>query len=248
MADPAGNSIFWRSVAISLGIHLAAVIWILLFSPVKPEVVYKPLGVMDFMVYDPEGGEPGGGVGDHLEEEPELETAEPESEPAEPEELPAVVESAAEEAEPLPPPPPPKKVEAKPRPKPAAAPRPAAGPIAENTGQIGQGRGGEGGGSGRGTRDAMKAYQSQVRRKLERNKKYPQGAQARNITGVATISFTIHRNGSVSGTRLAKSSGHAILDDEVVALLQRTAPMPAIPPEIPANAISLSVPIRFSVR
>jgi protein TonB len=94
----------------------------------------------------------------------------------------------------------------------------------------------------------MKAYQSQVRRKLERNKKYPQYAQARKITGVATLSFTIHRSGSVSGAKLANSSGHAILDDEVRALLQRAAPMPPIPPEISANTLSLSIPIRFSVR
>jgi protein TonB len=243
MADPGGKFIFWRSAAISLGLHLAAVFWIVLLAPLKPEAVYQPLGVMDFMLYDPEGGEPGGEE-EAAPPEPEMEEAEPE--PDEPEELPAVVESAAPEAEPPPPPPPPKKNEAPPKPKPPAA-EPRTAP-AGNAGQAGQGRGGEGGGTGRGTRDAMRAYQSQVRRKLERNKKYPAAAQARKITGVATLGFTIHRGGAVSGVRLAKSSGHAILDDEVLALLQRAASLPPIPPEISANTLSLSVPIRFSVR
>ena len=233
-----------------MALHLAVVGWIICHAPLKPEALYKPLAVMDFMAYDPEGGEPGGGDPD-LEEaappepEPEADEAEP-AEPEEPEELPEVLESTAQEAEPLPPPPPPKKAEAKPRPKPAA-PQPAAGPPAESS-QVGPGRGGEGGGSGRGTRDAMRAYQAQVRRKLERNKKYPATAQARKITGVATVSFTIHRSGSVSGVRLASGSGHAILDDEVMALISRASPLPPIPPEISANAISLSVPIRFSAR
>ena len=244
MADPAEKFIFWRSAAISLGLHLAVVAWLVFFAPLKPEALYQPLGVMDFMVYDPEGGEPGGADSPEEPAPTEPEPAEEEPEIEEPEDLPELVESAAPEAEPLRPPPPaaPKKPEAKP--KPLTPPRSPA----ENQGSAGPGRGGEGGGTGQGTRDALKAYQSQVRRKLERNKKYPPAAQARRITGVATVSFTIHRSGTVSGVRLTSGSGHAILDDEVLALLARAAPLPPIPPEISSNTLSLAVPIRFSVR
>ena len=231
--------IFWRSVALALGLHLAVMAWIIFFAPLKPESAYTPLAVMEFMVYDPEGGEPGG------EELAEQAPPEPEALEPDPEEVPPAVESTAEEAEPLPAPPPPEK----PKPKPEAKPKPAPAPGPEkDEGQTGPGRGGEGGGTGQGTRDALRAYQSQIRRKLERNKKYPPAAQARNITGVANIAFTVHRNGEVSGVRLTSSSGHAILDDEVRALLQRAAPLPPIPKEIPKDSLSLTVPIRFSNR
>jgi protein TonB len=237
--------IFWRSVALALGLHLALIAWIILFAPLKPEAVYKPLAVMDFMVYDPEGGEPGGVEEAAEPAPPEPEVAEPDPEP---EEAPPVVESTAPEAEPLPAPPEkpkpkPDKSKPKPQPQPAAAPGPA-----EGAGQVGPGRGGEGGGTGQGTRDALRAYQSQIRRRLERNKKYPPAAQARKITGVASIAFTVRRNGEVAGVRLTSSSGHAVLDDEVRALLQRSAPLPPIPKEIPQDSLSIAVPIRFSTR
>jgi len=236
--------IFWRSVAIALGLHLAVMAWMFFFAPLKPESLYKPLAVMDFMVYDPEGGEPDEREEAELAEPPPPEPEAPEAEVEEPEEAPPVVESTAPEAEPLPAPPPEKpKPKLEPKPKPLPAPAPA-----DDPGQAGTRRGGAGGGPGQGTRDALRAYQSQIRRKLDRNKKYPQAAQANNITGVANIAFTVHRNGEVSGVRLTSSSGHAILDDEVRALLQRAAPLPPIPKEIPKDSLSLTVPIRFSSR
>jgi protein TonB len=38
------------------------------------------------------------------------------------------------------------------------------------------------------------------------------------------------------------------LDDEVMALLNRAAPMPAFPKEMTQNSLSLTVPIKFSVK
>jgi protein TonB len=110
------------------------------------------------------------------------------------------------------------------------------------------GRGGAGGGSGQGTRNALQAYSSLIRRRLERNKKYPPAAQARRITGLVTVSFTVSRSGAVSGTRLVGSSGQSLLDDEVMALLRRVSPLPPIPSEVTQNSVTLTVPISFSVR
>ena len=115
-------------------------------------------------------------------------------------------------------------------------------------GGPGQGRGGIGGGKGMGNPNALNAYTTQIRRRLERYKKYPQSAQIRNIQGIVTVSFSIDRDGSVRSPRLVHSSDHVVLDEEVMALLKRAAPMPPIPKEVSQNSISLVVPIKFSVR
>ncbi|MDR0881476.1 MAG: energy transducer TonB [Candidatus Adiutrix sp.] len=257
--EPEERGIFRWSVAAALALHLLVFIGLTLASQREPDDKFKPLASMDFVPYDPEGGEPGGGSeGEAPEIVPEAEPAFEEV-PEEPEELPEIIESVSEEAAPAPPPPP--KEKPKPKPKPKEKPRPAAAPAAGRTGDapaasqglaggrgIGPGQGGAGGGTGQGTKNALQAYSSQIRRRLERNKKYPPAAQSKRITGVATISFTVHRNGSVSGARLVRSSGQNILDDEVLALLRRVAPLPPIPPEVTQNSVTLTVPISFSVR
>ncbi|MDR2612444.1 MAG: TonB family protein [Deltaproteobacteria bacterium] len=115
-------------------------------------------------------------------------------------------------------------------------------------GGPGTGQGGIGGGTGKGTRDAREAYKTKVRRKLERNKKYPPRARRDRIEGTATVRFTINRSGQVVNYAIVSASGHAILDDEVNALLQRVNPFPDFPPEIPDPTMTLTAPIQFKMR
>jgi protein TonB len=58
----------------------------------------------------------------------------------------------------------------------------------------------------------------------------------------------VDRSGELRSPRLVKSSGHAILDEEAMALLRRAAPMPVFPKELTQNSLSLTVPIKFSSR
>src|SRR5687768_6242908 len=83
---------------------------------------------------------------------------------------------------------------------------------------------------------------------LQRAKRYPASAEARRAQGVATLSFSMDRNGRVLSQRIVKSSGHADLDQEVLAMVQRAQPLPPFPPAMPQPVIQLSVPIRFSLR
>jgi protein TonB len=52
----------------------------------------------------------------------------------------------------------------------------------------------------------------------------------------------------VVSQRIVKSSGHADLDQEVLALVRRAQPLPPFPPAMTQSVIHLSVPIRFSLR
>ncbi|MDR1607484.1 MAG: energy transducer TonB [Deltaproteobacteria bacterium] len=242
-----------KALTLSFVFH-ALIVWGLFQDNAHKAREYVPLAVMEFGDYDPLGGQGGGGE-EIIEPEPEPEPA-PEPEPEVPEEEVKVVESLSPMAEEAPPPPPiekPKPVE-KPKTKPKPKPKPA-GPVssggenvASGPGPGGPGPGGTPGGTGRGTSNALAAYKNKIRVKLERNKKYPPASQSRRETGVAVVSFIVLKNGAVTSPRLVTSSGHKRLDDEAVALLARVSPLPPIPPEIDANTMPLSVPLRFSMK
>jgi protein TonB len=48
-------------------------------------------------------------------------------------------------------------------------------------------------------------------------------------------------------SQINKSSGFELLDDEVLALVQRAQPVPSPPPEVTGDRIELLVPVAFSL-
>jgi protein TonB len=85
-------------------------------------------------------------------------------------------------------------------------------------------------------------------RQIQRTKRYPPEAQARGEQGVVLLSFSLDRNGRVLAHRIAESSGHADLDNEVMAMIERAQPLPAFPPSMTQTKLDLTIPIRFSLR
>jgi protein TonB len=83
---------------------------------------------------------------------------------------------------------------------------------------------------------------------LERHKNYPASAQTRHETGVATVAFTINREGRVVATRIIGSSGFASLDQETIATVQRAAPFPPPPANLAGPTFDFTVPIQFNIR
>lgn len=92
---------------------------------------------------------------------------------------------------------------------------------------------------------ATSNYKGKVVAKLRRAKRYPRQAQRRRLTGTARVAFTISRTGSVSGIRLTRSSGHALLDEAALDMVRRASPMPKFPGDITAAQMRLQVPVRF---
>jgi periplasmic protein TonB len=91
-------------------------------------------------------------------------------------------------------------------------------------------------------------WQTSLVRQLQRFKRYPPGAQARKEEGVVLLNFSLDRNGHVIARSIAKSSGYADLDSEVLAMIERAEPLPAFPQSMPQAQLDLTVPIRFSLR
>lgn len=83
---------------------------------------------------------------------------------------------------------------------------------------------------------------------LQRFKQYPPASRAKGEQGVAMLNFTVSRNGRVLDSSVAKSSGSTALDSETVAMVRRAQPLPSFPPEMTQDSITVTVPIRYSLR
>jgi protein TonB len=83
---------------------------------------------------------------------------------------------------------------------------------------------------------------------LEKHKKYPKSARKRHEQGTSFLRFRMDRNGAVLSFALARSSGHAALDEEVLAMIARAQPLPALPAEMADSVIEIVVPVQFTLR
>lgn len=93
--------------------------------------------------------------------------------------------------------------------------------------------------------NALPNWRSQIIGILERNKRYPPEAQARQERGVSNLAFSLNRQGRVTSAHIAGSSGSAALDAETLALVRRVQPFPPPPPEVAGAQIGLVVAIRY---
>jgi protein TonB len=83
---------------------------------------------------------------------------------------------------------------------------------------------------------------------LARYKRYPRVAEEQRQEGTVYLHFTMDRGGHVLSARVQRSSGFPLLDEEVLALIRRAQPLPALPPEMAVARIELVVPVAFKVR
>jgi len=93
---------------------------------------------------------------------------------------------------------------------------------------------------------ASASWQQSLVARLTKVQHYP--AQAHGVQGVVNLAFTIDRQGKVVSSKIAKSSGSAVLDAEALDLIKRAAPLPPPPADIPDSDLSFVVPIRFAAR
>ncbi|MEW6767095.1 MAG: energy transducer TonB [Pseudomonadota bacterium] len=95
--------------------------------------------------------------------------------------------------------------------------------------------------------NAVPTWKRLVASKLERNKKYPFAAQARDEKGVVQLEFSVDRQGHLKSSRIVKSSGSEALDRETLDLVQRAQPFAAPPAAMTGEEVFLVVPIRFNI-
>jgi len=98
------------------------------------------------------------------------------------------------------------------------------------------------------TSNAVPTWKTHILALLERHKRYPEIAQSRRQQGIAQVFFSLDRQGRVIDSRVVRSSGASVLDEEALALLRRAQPFPAPPRELPGEHVDLTVPIRFNLK
>jgi protein TonB len=91
-------------------------------------------------------------------------------------------------------------------------------------------------------------YFALVSAHLNRRKRYPTEAKKARQQGIVTVRFTVSRDGSVSAVSIKRSSGHDLLDQATLELLQRVAPLPRMPASMQRDSVTLSLPIDYSLK
>lgn len=94
----------------------------------------------------------------------------------------------------------------------------------------------------------QETWETQVLAHLERMKRYPATARLRRQEDVVYVRFSVDRQGAVSGGRIVRSQGFPLLDEEVLNLLKRAAPLPPMPNELPGERVEMLVPVEFFMR
>lgn len=82
---------------------------------------------------------------------------------------------------------------------------------------------------------------------LEKHKEYPRRAQQRRQQGTVQLRFVLHRDGSVSSYSVHRSSGHRLLDEAVIEMIQRAVPLPPIPPSLDKTNWEIVLPVNFTM-
>lgn len=89
------------------------------------------------------------------------------------------------------------------------------------------------------------AYAARLRSHVQRFERYPAEAERNGVTGSARIAITIDRSGRLLSSRLAASSGSAILDDAARATAARASPYPPPPDGIGGRTLTFAATVRF---
>jgi TonB family protein len=94
----------------------------------------------------------------------------------------------------------------------------------------------------------QKNYITTVQVLLEKNKRYPYQARRMQQEGTPVLYFEIDRSGKVLQFYIKESSGHPLLDQEVLAMIERAKPFPAMPDDMPVDKLLLTLPVQFYLR
>lgn len=103
-------------------------------------------------------------------------------------------------------------------------------------------------GNDRQIRIAQATWQSALLARIETRKRYPTEARNRGEQGTAKIQFSIDRHGNLVNATIIESSGHAILDEEALAVLQRASPLPPPPAHMQGESVALTLPLSFTIK
>ncbi len=96
--------------------------------------------------------------------------------------------------------------------------------------------------------EVVRKWQVTVNTRLNQYKRYPHQARVRAQQGTVKVAFMLDPEGRVVSSRITKSSGSPILDQETLDLLERAQPFPVPPTGASDKDLFLEVPITYALR
>ncbi len=91
----------------------------------------------------------------------------------------------------------------------------------------------------------LPAWQKEINKILEKNKRYPSQVRAQRQRMVTRVAFNMDRQGKVTSARIMASSGSSAFDQAALELIQRAQPYPPPPAVLPGAEIPVIVPVWF---
>jgi protein TonB len=95
--------------------------------------------------------------------------------------------------------------------------------------------------------DSEATYLEMVRLKIERHKKYPETARAKQIEGFVTVRFVITPQGDILDVEIIKSSRQKSLDKAALKAIHAATPFPRPPRHLFKGKIPLELTIAFEL-
>jgi protein TonB len=96
--------------------------------------------------------------------------------------------------------------------------------------------------------NVMAMYGARVSAHVQRNLRYPLSSLRRDERGTAYVVLTLDKSGKVLSYKLENGTNRRMLDEEAIAVVIRSDPMPAFPPEIEREEMELRLPVVFNIR
>jgi periplasmic protein TonB len=101
-------------------------------------------------------------------------------------------------------------------------------------------------GTGENARRIRAAWQKQLLAHLDRHKRYPTDRLQKSAQ--ILVSFALDRGGHVLSSSIVKGSGDAAFDQAALAMVRRSDPMPAPPPDVADEGLKFTLPVIFRVK
>ena len=83
------------------------------------------------------------------------------------------------------------------------------------------------------------SYFDSIKRAIEIEWQYPEPALRQGLQGILILEFTVSGSGNLQRTRLMRSSGFPVLDEEAIRAVQAASPFHPIPPWIGKNRLDI---------
>jgi periplasmic protein TonB len=95
--------------------------------------------------------------------------------------------------------------------------------------------------------DGLRSYRLALAREARRFKRYPSQAVDAQWSGTAELRVTVQADGVAMAAELAKSSGHAALDDAALDMLRHALPVTPVPVVLRGRAFAVNLPVMFEL-